>query len=109
MAPTCQASQHPCVTTSLGNPLPVSPFEQRNQVLARQPKAVAQLRRGGRPQLPQLRLQRIAEFGQRRRSRKSLLVKLLYTAFPGEVRQQPSYRGSGELSLQLDDGRHLPV
>ena len=80
----CQARQDPRVALPLRNPPPIRPFEQRNQVLARQAGPITQLGRCCPAQLTERRFERAAKLLQRRFRRVTLLVDLFYTAFAGE-------------------------
>src|SRR2546422_3304530 len=77
--------QHPGIARTAGHPAPIGPFEQWDQVLAREPEAVTQHRRRGRAELDERGLEGGAELGQRTFRRVALGVDRLRGAGAGEV------------------------
>src|SRR5439155_5520454 len=107
--PGCQPRQHPGVARAAGHPTPIGPFEQRDEVLAREPETVPQRRRGGRAELDERGLEGGAELGEGTRRRITLGVGRLRGAVAGEVRQECANGDAGKLALELGDGGYLPA
>src|SRR5438034_11704184 len=105
----CQAGQDPSIAVAPGDAPAVRPFEQRNQILASQPKAVAQLRGRRLPHLPERCLERPPKLLQSRLRRVAVVVDLFYTAFPRQVREQSRYGQVCVFPLQLSNSGHRPA
>src|SRR6266702_2459123 len=99
--PCCQPGEHPGVARATRYATAVGPFEQRNQVLARETEAVPQHGGGRRAELAQRRLEGGAKLGERGPGGVALLVDLLHRTLPHQVRQQGPHRCARELALQV--------
>src|SRR2546427_13153966 len=81
-APGCQPRERPRVAGAARDAAPIGPFEQGNQILAREPEAVTQHRRRGGTDLRERRFQSRSELLQRRLGSVALLVYLLDPPLP---------------------------
>src|SRR3989442_13831881 len=100
--------QPPCVPFPGRNSPPVGALQQRDQILARQPEAILELRRRCGSQLAKRSLERRAELHERGGRRVPFLVYGFYPPAPPEGRQHPPPGIAGEPALQLRPGRDLP-
>src|SRR2546425_273370 len=108
-APGCQPRERPRVAGAAGDAAPIGPFEQGNQILAREPEALTHHRRRGGTDLRERRFQSHSELLQRRLGSVALLVHLLDPPLPDQMGEQRPHRCVRKFPDKLGDRGNLPA